>query len=55
LFIDIKEKKLDPDLDSDSKQIKWIIDAEPIATIAMSKIQPHESENLKKGEHLFHS
>jgi hypothetical protein len=34
---------------------KWIIDAEPSATITTTKIQPDESEELEEGEHLFHS
>jgi hypothetical protein len=34
---------------------RWIIDAEPSATIATTKIQPAESDEPEEGEHLFHS
>jgi hypothetical protein len=33
---------------------KQIIDVEPSATIATTKIQPSEPEELEEGEHLFH-
>jgi hypothetical protein len=48
---------LDPDSDFDSEKDneKWIIDVEPSATIATTKIQPEESKDLVEGECLFHS
>jgi hypothetical protein len=32
-----------------------IIDAEPSATIATTKLQPSEPDEPEEGEHLFHS
>jgi hypothetical protein len=34
---------------------KWIIDVEPSATIATTKVRPSEPEEPEEGEHLFHS
>jgi len=34
---------------------KWIIDAEPNATIVTTQIQPKKLEELEEGVHLFHS
>jgi hypothetical protein len=33
----------------------WIIDIEPSATIATTKLQPGELDKPEEGEHLFHS
>jgi hypothetical protein len=53
--VKLKDKEWNPDLDPDSKNNKrrHIIDAEPIATISTTKIQP--KEDLEEGESLFHS
>jgi hypothetical protein len=55
LLVSLKKRSWNPDSESDSEQGKWIIDAEPSATITTTKIQPDESEELEEGEHLFHS
>jgi hypothetical protein len=34
---------------------RQIIDAEPSATVATTKIHPSEPDELEEGEHLFHS
>jgi hypothetical protein len=34
---------------------KWIIDVEPSATVATTKLQPGEQDEPKEGERLFHS
>jgi hypothetical protein len=34
---------------------RWIIDAEPSATIATTKLQPGEPDEPEEGERLFHS
>jgi hypothetical protein len=52
---ELKDKDLNPDLDTDSKNNKrrQIIDAEPTATITTATIQPEEDP--KEGERVFHS
>ena len=54
---EIKSSKLDPDSDSNSEmdKRKQIINAEPSATIATTKIQQEDPKELEEGEHLFHS
>jgi hypothetical protein len=52
---DLKEKELEPNFDSKNNKGKHIIDAKPIFTIAATKIQPEELEDLEEGERLFHS
>jgi hypothetical protein len=53
----LKEKESDLDSDSDSEQDKekQIIDVEPSATVATTKIQPDGLEDLDERERLFHS
>jgi hypothetical protein len=34
---------------------RQIIDAEPNATVATTKLQPDEPDEPEEGEHLFHS
>lgn len=57
LVTKMKASELDLDFISDSEMDKGkkIIDAEPSATIATTKIQPEDLEELKEGECLFHS
>jgi hypothetical protein len=43
------------DIDSEPERGRWIIDAEPSATVATTKLQPSEPDEPEKGEHLFHS
>jgi hypothetical protein len=54
---ELKEKELEPELDSNSKKNKGkqIIDVEPTATIVATTIQLEEPEELEEGDHLFHS
>jgi hypothetical protein len=49
------ESKVGSDFESDPNKGKWIIDVESSATIATTKVQPSELEELEEGEHLFHS
>jgi hypothetical protein len=49
------ESEEDSDSESNPESGKWIIDAEPSATIATTKFQPSEPEEPEEGEHLFHS
>ena len=53
----MKSAKLDPDSDSNSEMDKGnqIIDAEPSATIATTKIQPEYPEESEECVLLFHS
>jgi len=57
LVVELKENDSEPNLDSDSKcnKGKYIIDAEPTATIASTTIQLEEPKEIEKGECLFHS
>jgi hypothetical protein len=57
LVVELKEKSLSPDSESDSEKNKrkQIIDVEPTATIVTTTIQPEEPEDPEEGEHLFHS
>jgi hypothetical protein len=52
-------KASESDVGSDSEQEpergRWIIDVEPSATVATTKLQPSEPNELEEGEHLFHS
>jgi hypothetical protein len=54
-----KVKASESDAYSDSEleieRVRWIIDVEPSATIASTKLQPGEPDEPKEGEHLFHS
>jgi hypothetical protein len=43
------------DFDSEPERGRWIIDAEPSATIATTKLYPSEPDEPEEGEHLFHS
>jgi hypothetical protein len=53
----VKAFESDAGFDSDSKSKKGrrIIDTEPSATIATTKIQPGEPDEPEEGERLFHS
>jgi hypothetical protein len=43
------------DFDSELERGRQIIDAEPSATIATTKVQLGEPDKPEEGEHLFHS
>jgi hypothetical protein len=43
------------DSESEPERGRWIIDVEPSATAATTKLQPNEPDEPKEGEHLFHS
>ena len=52
-------KAFESDVDSDSKKEpergRRIIDVEPSATVATTKLQPGEPDKPEEGKHLFHS
>jgi hypothetical protein len=54
---DIKEKEMDPNLDTDLEQDKgkWIIDAKSSATITTKNIQLDDSKELVEEECLLYS
>jgi hypothetical protein len=56
-LVEIKEKILNPDSESDSENNgrRQIINADPIAIVVTATIQPEEPTNFEEGEHLFHS
>ena len=52
-------KASEPDVDSDSEpkleRGRWIIDVEPRAIVATTKLHPGELDEPEEGECLFHS
>jgi hypothetical protein len=56
-MVELKASELEIDFDSESNPEgeKRIIDAEPSATVATTKVRPSELEEPKEGECLFHS
>jgi hypothetical protein len=57
LVAEVKASESDVGSDSESEPEKGrqIIDAEPSATIATTKVHPGEPDEPEEGEHLFHS
>jgi hypothetical protein len=57
LMVEVKASELEVDFDSESNYEggKWIIDVEPSAKVATTKVHLSESEEPEEGEHLFHS
>jgi hypothetical protein len=55
--VEIKDKELNPNLESDSENNGkgQIIDVDPTAIVMTTTIQPEEPIDPKEGEHLFHS
>jgi hypothetical protein len=55
--VELKASKSEVDYESKSNLEggKWIIDVEPSATIATTKVQPSEPEEPEEGERFFHS
>jgi hypothetical protein len=49
------ESKANFDSKSNLESGKWIIDVEPNATVATTKVQPSKPEEPEEGEFLFHS
>jgi hypothetical protein len=49
------ESDVGSDSESEPKRGRQIIDVEPSATIATTKIHPGEPDEPEEGEHLFHS
>jgi hypothetical protein len=49
------ESDADSDSETEPERGRWIIDMEPSATIATTKLQPGEPDEPEEGEHLFHS
>jgi hypothetical protein len=54
---EVKASELDVRSDSElePERGRQIIDVEPSAIVAMTKLHPSEPNNLEEGEHLFHS
>jgi hypothetical protein len=54
---EVKASESDVDYDSEPEPERgiWIIDVEPSATIATTKLQPGEPDEPEEGECLFHS
>jgi len=57
LAVELKSSESDAGFDSESEleKGKWIIDAEPNAIIATTKVHPSELEEPEEGGRLFHS
>jgi hypothetical protein len=49
------ESDVDSDFEPESERGRQIIDMEPSATVASTKLQPGEPDKPEEGEHLFHS
>jgi hypothetical protein len=49
------ESDVDSDFEVEPEMGRWIIDIEPSATIATTKLKPGEPDELEEGDHLFHS
>jgi hypothetical protein len=56
LVAEVKSSESDADYDSEPepKRGRRIIDMEPSATVATTKLQPSEPDEPKEGERLFH-
>jgi hypothetical protein len=56
-MVELKASESESDYDSKSNREggKQIIDVEPSATVATTKVQPNEPEEPEEGELLFHS
>jgi hypothetical protein len=57
LVVEMKasESEVDSDSESNTEGGKWIIDVEPNAMVATTKVWPSEPEEPEEGERLFHS
>jgi hypothetical protein len=57
LVVELKDFESEVDSNSESNQEggNKIIDVEPNATVATTKVQPNKPEEPEEGEHLFHS
>jgi hypothetical protein len=57
LIVELKasESEIDSDSESNPEGGKQIIDAEPSATVATTKVRPSEPEEPEEGECFFHS
>jgi hypothetical protein len=56
-MVEVKASKLDvvSDSEPEPERGRWIIDTEPSATIATTKLHPTEPDEPEEGECLFHS
>jgi hypothetical protein len=54
---EVKDSESDADYDSEPEpeRGRWIIDAEPGAIVATTKLHPGEPDEPEEGVHLFHS
>jgi hypothetical protein len=57
LMVEVKasESYAGSDSELEPRRGRWIIDAEPTATIVTTKLQPAELDEPEEGEHFFHS
>jgi hypothetical protein len=57
LVAEVKASESDVDSYSkpEPKRGRWIIEEEPSATVATTKLQPGEPDELEEGERLSHS
>jgi len=57
LVTEVKASESDAgsDFESEPERRRWIIDAEPSASISTTKLQPSEPDEQEEGECLFHS
>jgi hypothetical protein len=57
LVVELKssESEVDSDFESNPESEKRIIDVEPSADVATTKVQPSKPEELEEGQRLFHS
>jgi hypothetical protein len=55
--VEVKASESDVGSDSELEQERriWIIDVEPSATLATTKLYPYEPDEPKEGERIFHS
>jgi hypothetical protein len=49
------ESDVGSDSESEPERGRWIIDAEPSATVSTTKLQPGQQDEPKEGKRLFHS
>jgi hypothetical protein len=49
------ESDVDYDSEPELERVRWIINTEPSATIATTKLQPGEPDEPEEGDNLFHS
>jgi hypothetical protein len=48
------ESDVDSDSETEPERGRWIIDTEPSATVATTKLWPGQQDEPEEGERLFH-